>query len=340
MILAGDVGGTKCNLGLFRQEGLVLRSVFQRRLATRDYAGFEDLVEDFLKQAAAADENAKGPAIDAAGFGVAGVVADGRHYSENLPWVVDVSALTRKLNLKNIQLLNDLTATALSLERLSGNDLVTLNPGTPAPNATRGVIAAGTGLGEALLFWDGEKYQVAPAEGGQADFAPRTEREIRLLSHLRAQLPHVSCEEIVSGRGFRRIHEFLNPAVRHESFEASCESLEGNAASEITQRGLAQSCTVCAEALGFWTEILGGMTGNFALQTMALGGIYIAGGIAVKILPKLQDGTFFKSFCGMGKLAPVLARIPISVVVNEDAPMLGAAYQALSSVSASGRSQP
>ena len=333
MILAGDVGGTKCNLGLFLKEGLTLRSVFQRRLATRDYAGFEDLVEDFLKQAMAADANAKAPAIDAAGFGVAGVVAGGRHYSENLPWVVDVSALAHKLNLKNIRLLNDLTATALSLERLSVNDLVSLNPGTPAHDATRAVIAAGTGLGEAILFWDGETYQVAAAEGGQADFAPRTEREIQLLNHLRVQLPHVSCEEIVSGRGFRRIHEFLNPAVRHASFEASFESLEGtrggNAASEITQHGLAQSCPVCVETLGFWTEIFGGVTGNFALQTMALGGIYIAGGIAVKILPKLQDGIFFKSFCGESKLAPMLAHIPISVVVNEDAPIWGAAYEAL-----------
>jgi glucokinase len=327
MILAGDVGGTKCNLGLFRQEGLALRSVFQRRLATRDYAGLAELLEDFLKQATAADENAKEPAIDAAGFGVAGVVANGRHYSENLPWVVDVSVLARKLKLKNIQLLNDITATALSLERLSGNDLMPLNPGTPAPHATRAVIAAGTGLGEALLFWDGERYRVAPAEGGQADFAPRTEREIQLLSNLRMQLPHVSCEEIVSGRGFRRIHEFLNPAVHHESFA----SPEGNAAGEITQRGLAQSCSVCVETLDLWIEIFGGVTGNFALQTMALGGIYVAGGIAVKILPKLQDGTFFKYFYGTSKLAPVLARIPISVVVNEDAPMLGAAYQALMS---------
>jgi glucokinase len=328
MILAGDVGGTKCNLGLFVQEGLALRSAFQRRLPTRDYAGFEDLVEDFLQQATAADEKAKRPAIDAAGFGVAGVVAEGRHYSENLPWVVDALQLTGKLNLKNICLLNDLTATALSLERLSVGDLVPLNRGAPAPKATRAVIAAGTGLGEALLFWDGKKYQVAPAEGGQADFAPRTEREIQLLIHLRKHLPHVSCEEIASGRGFRRIHEFLDPALRHESFD----SPEGNAASEITQRGLAQSCSTCLETLEFWAEILGGVTGNFALQTMALGGIYVAGGIAVRILPKLQDGAFFKAFCGASKLTPVLARIPISVVVNEDAPIWGAAYQALSSL--------
>src|SRR6202158_881849 len=280
MILAGDVGGTKCNLGLFLREGLTLRSVFQRRLATLDYAGFEDLVEHFLKQAIAADADAKSPAIDAAGFGVAGVLAGGRHYSENLPWVVEVATLAQKLNLKNIRLLNDLTATALSLERLSVNDLVTLNPGTPAHDATRAVIAAGTGLGEAILFWDGEKYQVAPAEGAQADFAPRSEREIQLLSHLRKQLSHVSCEEIVSGRGFRRIHEFLNSAMRHALFAFA----DGDRAGEITQLGLAQSCPVCVETLGFWTEIFGGVTGNFALQTMALGGIYIAGGIAGKIL--------------------------------------------------------
>jgi glucokinase len=327
MILAGDVGGTKCNLGLFQQEGRALRSIFQRRLATRDYARFEDLIEDFLEQSAAAGGNAGRPAIDAAGFGVAGVVVEARHYSENLPWVVDSSALARKLNVKNIRLLNDLAATALSLERLAVDDLFPLNRGTAVAKATRAVIAAGTGLGEAVLFWDGDKYQVAAAEGGQTDFAPRTEREIQLLSHLRQQLSQVSCEAIVSGRGFRRIHEFLDPAMRHESFE----SPEGDAASEITHQALAQSCRVCVETLEFWTEIFGATTGNFALQTMALGGVYVAGGIAVRILPKLEEGAFFKSFCGASKLAPVLARIPITVVVNEDAPMLGAAYEAIRS---------
>jgi glucokinase len=326
MILAGDVGGTKCSLGLFLQEGSDLHSVFQRRLATRDYAGFEDLVDNFLQQATASNQGAN-KSIDAAAFGVAGVVADGRHYSENLPWVVDGSTLARKLNLKNVILLNDLAATASSLDRLPGNDLVPLNQGKAVSFATRGVIAAGTGLGEAILFWTGERYQVAAAEGGQSDFAPRTEREIQLLSHLRTRLPHVSCEEIVSGRGFRRIHELLKPGLRHESFE----SAQSNAASEITQRALARSCDACVETLGFWIEIFGGVTGNFALQTMAVGGVYVAGGIAVRILPQLQDGTFFKAFCGEGKLAPVLKDIPISVVVNEDAPMLGAAYQALAS---------
>jgi glucokinase len=325
MILAGDVGGTKSNLALFEQQGTALRVVFQRRLTTRDYPGFEPLIEAFLRQANEANGTLNRASIDAAGFGVAGVVTDGRHYSENLPWILDVAAVSETLKLKNVQLLNDLAATALSLDGLPPDDLVVLNAGKPVPNATRGVIAAGTGLGEALLFWNGERYQVAPAEGGQSDFAPRTDREVQLLSHLRRQLSHVSSEEIVSGRGFRRIHGFLDPAVRHESFESS----GGNPASDITQRGLAGSCKVCVETLEFWIEIFGGATGNFALQTMPLGGVYIAGGIAAKILPKLQDGIFFKSFCGAGKLAQVMALVPITVVVNEDAPMLGAAYEAL-----------
>jgi glucokinase len=325
MILAGDVGGTKCNLGLFQQEGSRLRSVFKRRFATQDYAGFEDLVEDFLEQAQASDANLSRQSIDAAGFGVAGVVLEGRHYAENLPWSVDASVLSRKLNLNSVRLINDLVAAAFSLRRLSANDIVALNPGTPVQNGTKAVIAAGTGLGTSILFWDGEKYRVALAEAGQADFAPRTKREIALLSYLRMELPQVSCEQIVSGRGFRRIHEFLEPAVRHESFESPA----GNASHEISQRGLTQSCSICVETLRLWIEIFGAMAGNFALQVMAVGGIYIAGGIPVKILPALQDGVFFKSFSGSGKLASVLARIPILVVVNEDAPMVGAAYEAL-----------
>jgi glucokinase len=326
MILAGDVGGTKCNLALFREEGSTLRLIFQRRLATRDYSGFEDMVEDFLKQSES-NQNLGQPQIDAAGFGVAGVVANGQHHSENLPWVVDVAPLTHKLKLKTIPLLNDIIATALCLERLSAADFVVLNPGAPAAHATRVVITAGTGLGEALLFWDGKKYHAAPAEGGQTDFAPRTEREIHLLHHLKPDLPQVSYEEIVSGRGFRRIHEFLSPTLHHESFD----SPTGNAAGEITQRGLAQSCPVCVDTLDFWTDMFASAIGNFALHTMALGGIYIAGGIPLKILPKLQTEAFFKSYCGNNKLGSMLARIPISIVLNEDAPMLGAAYQSLTS---------
>lgn len=325
MILAGDVGGTKCTLGLFVEEGPRLRSVFQRRVATKSYGGFEDLVGDFLEQAGELDAGTEQQQIEAAGFGLAGVVVDGSLHARNLPWILDVPALQRKLNLRKVVLLNDVSATAFSLERLSLNDLVILNQGVSEGRGTKAVIAAGTGLGEALLFWDGQQYQVAPSEGGQTDFAPRTDREIDLLRWLNKRLPHVSSEEIVSGRGFRRIHEFLNSTVRHPSFDA----LQGDAASEITQLALAKSCSVCMETLEMWTEIYGAEAGNLALRAMAVGGVYLAGGIAPKILSKLKDGAFFRAFCGNSKLAPVLARIPVVVVVNEDAPVLGAAYQAL-----------
>ena len=323
MILAGDVGGTKCNLGLFLQEGDALRAVFHRRLVTRDYPSFEDLIADFLQQAIPS-AGADASSVDAATLAVAGLIVGGRHHSENLPWVVDVAPLARRLKLKDVELLNDLAATALSLHHLSASDLVSLNVGVAVPGATRGVIAAGTGLGEAILFWDGSKYQVAAAEGGHADFAPRTERQIEFFRYLKRHLVHVSCEEVVSGRGFRRVHEFLDPAVRHESFD----SVSANAASEITQLALAQSCPVCEETLALWIEMYGALCGNFALQTMALGGLYVAGGIAVKILPVLQKGIFFEAFCGTGRLAGELSRVPVFVVTNEDAPMLGAAYHA------------
>ncbi len=327
MILAGDVGGTKCSLGLFARNGPTLRSVFQRRLSTRDYAGFEDLIGDFLEQAAGVNKSAGIREIEAAGFGLAGVVVDGSLHAGNLPWVLNGSALAQKLHLNNVVLLNDLIATALSLDRLAANDFVMLNQGTAEHRATKAVIAAGTGLGEAILFWDGQQYRVARSEGGQADFAPRTEIEIQMLIHLNKQLPHVSCEEIISGRGFRRIHEFLNPSLRHPSFDAP----ESDAAREITQQGLTESCPVCVETLEVWTEAYGAEAGNLALRTLALGGVYVAGGIAPKILAKLRNGTFFRAFCGKSKFASVLARVPISVVVNEDAPVWGAAYQALRS---------
>jgi len=220
MILAGDVGGTKCSLGLFAKNGPSLRSVFQSRLATRDYSGFEDLIGDFLERAAGPNRNARAQRIEAAGFGLAGVVVDGSLHAGNLPWVLNGNALARKLHLNKVVLLNDLIATALSLDRLGSNDFAILNQGTPEPNATKAVIAAGTGLGEAILFWDGQQYRVAPAEGGQADFTPRTEVEIQLLTHLNKQLTHVSCEEVISGRGFLRIHEFLDPSLRHPSFDS------------------------------------------------------------------------------------------------------------------------
>jgi len=328
LILGGDIGGTKCNLAVFREVGgATLQPVFQRRYATRNFSRFEDLIAHFLRQAVEQGAKIGGHPISAAGFGVAGAVVEGHLHANNLPWTLNPSGLAQRLDisLENIVLLNDVVATAWSLDQLPANDLAVLNQGVSQPNATRALMAVGTGLGEALLVWDGRQYCVFPSEGGLAGFAPRTDREIQLLISLKKVLPHVCCEDVLSGRGIRAIHEFLDPGVRHPSFEG----VGIDSAREISENACAHSCRVCVETLDLWTEAYGSEAGNLALRALAFGGVYVAGGIAPKILPKLKDGAFFRSFCDKTKLSPVLARIPIYVVLNEDAPIWGAAYRAL-----------
>jgi len=328
MILAGDIGGTKCNLAAFEESGAALRLVFQNRYATRDFSSFEQLVEAFCREAFRDRLPQPGPPFAAAGFGFAGTVVEGRLHAINLPWVLDTAALARALGLhvQDIVLMNDLVATACGIDKLPPGDFLSLNEVPSQPNGSKALIAAGTGLGEAMLFWDGRQYHASPSEGGAADFAARTDREIQLLQFLKQRLPRVSCEEVFSGRGFRRIHEFLNPAVRHPSFE----EIAADSAREITQNAMAGTCSVCVETLDLWVDAFGSEAGTLALRVLAYGGVYLAGGIALKILPKLKEGSFARSFADKAPLTSVLARIPIFVILNEDAPLLGAAYEALS----------
>ena len=221
--------------------------------------------------------------------------------------------------------MNDLVATARGLQKLTPQDFLFLNRGVDHPQDNIAVIAAGTGLGEAVLYWDGHGHRAAPSEGGAADFAPRSDREIAFLTFLKHRLPRVSCEELFSGRGFRPIHEFLAPDIRHASFVRAA----GESAAEITQNALAGSCAACVETLEFWTDAFGAESGNLALRVLAYGGVYLAGGIAVKILPLLKKSSFCTAFADKGPLSPILQNIPIAVVLNEDAPILGAAYAAL-----------
>jgi glucokinase len=326
MILAGDIGGTKCNLAAFEPRGATLHLVFQNRYATRDFSSFEKLVDTFCLEVAPHQTTQSRSLFDAAGFGVAGTVLDGRLISNNLPWSLDVTALATQLHLRaeGILVMNDLVATACAVDKLPPTDLLALNDATAQYKASKALIAAGTGLGQAMLFWDGVHYRAAASEGGAADFAPRTEREARLLDFLRRSLPRVFCEEVLSGRGFRRIHEFLDPTVRHPSFDEPAN----DSARDITQRALAGTCHTCGQALDLWVEAFASEAGNLALRTLAYGGIYLAGGIVLKILPKLKK-SFARSFSDKPPLSSVLAHVPILVILNEDAPLLGAAYQAL-----------
>jgi glucokinase len=325
VILAGDVGGTKCNLALFSETGGVLRSVFKQRFASKEFAQFERIVKEFSLQAA---PYLAGERIEAAGFGVAGPVIKNRVRATNLPWTVDTDNLIEVLKVKQVVILNDLGATGHSIEHLPAEDFCVLNAGKYEHGGTRALIAAGTGLGQGILVWDGNRYQVVPSEGGHSDFAPHTELQIELLRFMRRRYPQVSWELILSGRGFRTLHEFLAPNVKHAPFEDP----DADPAPVITRHGLDKSCPVCVKTLDLWAAIYGAEAGNLALKVLALGGVFVAGGIAVKILEKMKDGTFFQAFQDKWKFEPMLNNIPVSIVLNESAPLIGAAYEALAAI--------
>ncbi|MGD0909552.1 MAG: glucokinase [Candidatus Acidiferrales bacterium] len=331
MILAGDIGGTKCNLALYDLTANVSRKIVDRRYESRQFATFDEIIEKFLIEARGLAQSSQALKIEAAGFGVAGPVLDRRVKTTNLPWVVDAEVLSKQLSTNRIVLLNDLEATGYGLAHLQPSEISTLNRGTSSPKSPQALIAAGTGLGEATLFWDGERYVVGSSEGGHADFAPRTEREIELLRYLKKRNEFVSEELILSGRGFRTIHEFLDSSVRHPSFDGP----ESDAAPEITRLGLAGKCPVCVQTLDLWVALYGAEAGNLALKVLARGGVWVAGGIAVKIRAKMEDGTFFRAFCEKEKFAELMAQIPIYMVLNEEAPLLGAMSQAIRAAEAS-----
>jgi glucokinase len=322
VILAGDVGGTKCNLALFSEKDGKLDVVFRQRFASKGFAQFDLIVKEFSRQAAPFLGKEK---IRAAGFGIAGPVINNRIHATNLPWIIDADTLASELKVQPIVLINDLGATGHSLQHLPPEDFCVLNQGTAIKGGSLALLAAGTGLGEGILFWDGSRYRVVPSEGGHSDFAPHSDQQIELLRFMRLRYPQVSWELILSGRGFRTLHEFLSPEVKHPIFDDP----DADPAPFITKSALDKSCPVCVETLDLWTRIYGAEAGNLALKVMALGGVYVAGGIAVKILNKIQDGTFFKAFKDKWHFTEMLEKIPVSVVLNESAPLIGAAYEAL-----------
>ncbi len=320
MILAGDVGGTKCNLALFEGPPGAFQRLYYQRFHSRDFSRFEEIVRAFVAEAGSRSRGK----IAAAGFGVAGPVIGQQVRATNLPWLVDAALLARLLGIEHVVLLNDLEATAHSLHWLNPSEYVSLNEGEQDARANRALIAAGTGLGEAILVWDGRHHVVTATEGGHADFTPHNEEGIELLRYLKQQHDYVDLEAVVSGRGFRVIHEFFDTSIRHPSFDAA----DADPAPEITHLGMTGACPVCVKALDLWVRLYAAEAGNLALRTLARGGLYVAGGIAVKILPKLKDGTFVRAFCDKGAFAALLSRIPVRVVLNEDAPLLGAAARA------------
>ena len=322
MILAGDIGGTKTVIGLFDEVADRLHTVREETFPSKSYGALEEILDQFLR-------SGPSPVPRAACFGVAGPVVRGRSEATNLPWVIDSTALESTLGLKDVSVINDLVATAYGIPVLNPEDLHILNEGRSDPGGNMALIAAGTGLGEAILFWDGQAYRGVASEGGHADLAPRNALEIELLQYLLSRFHRVSYERVLSGPGIFNIYSFLKQAGYGEEPDWLAEKLQGRDPTPvIAEAAKRRECDLCVRTLHLFVSLYGAEAGNLALKALATGGVYIGGGIAPKIVEQLTDGTFMEAFTDKGRLSPVLERMPVQVILNDKTALLGAARYA------------
>lgn len=319
MILAGDVGGTKTLLGTFEDRGTPRpRALVQRSYATRAYDTVLDALDAFTSEIPDAAQPER------VVLGVAGPVSNGHVKLTNGTWTFDAAALSTHFGGARTLLLNDLVATAYAVEVLDGDELATLQEGEPVPDGNAALIAAGTGLNEAMLPRLGGRLRPMPAEAGHTDFAARTNREIALVQRLRGERGRVSVEDVVSGNGLVALHE-----LTHAGATCRADIAAGpNAASAISTAALQRQCPLCVEALDLLVEAYGAEAGNLALRAMATAGVYVGGGIAPKILPALHSGRFTGAFRDKAPMADLVARVPIRVILVPEAALLGAAVAA------------
>jgi len=324
MIIAGDIGGTKTLLALY-EGGDNLRTLrFERRYASQDHADLASLLAQFRDDAAAA--LGARPLVTHACFGIAGPVEGERVNVTHLPWEIDAHALARAFGIGRVRLLNDFAAAAHGVEALGEDDIVTLQPGEPLPDAPRVVLGAGTGLGVAYMVADRAGYRVVSSEGGHAGFAPADEEQIALWRHVHAGGARVEVEHVVSGSGLARIYEFLRAAGRHpESGTLAREIAEDDAAAAIARNAMSRGDPLANAALDLFVACYGAAAGDHALAVVARGGVYVAGGIAPKILPRLAAGGFVAAFNAKGGFAELARKMPVRVVTNERLGLLGAA---------------
>ncbi|MBI3249455.1 MAG: glucokinase [Deltaproteobacteria bacterium] len=320
-ILAGDVGGTKTLLALYAvtdTDQVVLTR--EERFASPAYDTLETIVHDFLRTGT--------EKIEAAVFGLPGPVLDGEVQVTNLPWKLSHAGLAQATGCSRVRLMNDLETTAYGSLFLASEEVLTLNRGKQR-NGNRAVIAAGTGLGQGLLFWDGERHWPAATEGGHTDFAPRTEQEDALLAFLRKRYRRVSYERVVSGPGLVNILDFLTQEQQKVIAPFVRERVESEDPAEVIgEAGVQGWCPTCTEAVDLLLGIYGAQAGNLALTVMALGGVYIGGGIITKLLPRLSASHFLPSFLDKGRHSPLMAEIPLHVILNPQTSQLGAAHAA------------
>jgi glucokinase len=318
MILAGDIGGTKTNVALFAVKNGVLRRQAMETYASREHRSLEEIIKRFLA--------GRGQRVLRACFGIAGPVKGGRVRTTNLPWVVDSEELANQLGLRQVGLINDTEATAWGIDALRRDDFVIIHAGHADPQGNAAVIAVGTGLGEAGLEWTGKAHWPFASEGGHGDFAPRNELEIELLRYLTTQFGRVSYERVLSGPGLHNVYRFFRETRRAEEPAWLAEELaQGDPAAVISRVALEGRAAICEQSLDVFVQIFGAETGNLALKMMATAGIYLGGGIAPKIAERLQHPAFVEAFASKGRLRPLLEQVPVRLVTNQLAALLGAA---------------
>jgi glucokinase len=335
MILAGDVGGTKVHLALYNFEGGRLKPVRDEKVPAQELPSLEAAVETFLKPG-------EHEQIIAACFGCPGPVRDGRLKLTNLPWVLDQHDLAKALGIEHIFLINDLEANGYGIPELAPESIVTLHEGEASAVGHRGLIAAGTGLGEALLIWDGKRHRPIPSEGGHCDFAPRCDREIMLLQYLRHKLHgRVSWERVVSGIGIKNIYNYLRDVEKMEEPQWLRDRMAGEDPNAVIgECAEDDSSPLCFETMQTFAAAYGAETGNVALKVLAQGGMFLGGGIAPKALKTLQRGEFVKAYLDKGRLSPVLESIAVRVILDDTCALLGAAaYAEARAAEISGRSE-
>jgi glucokinase len=319
MILAGDIGGTNARIGFFSVEKRQLKCICEHVYPTREHLNLESAVTEFI------GEYRVKPVV--ACFGIAGPVSGERRAEmPNLHWVIEADNLAREMRTNSVTLVNDLEAHAYCLDALEPSDLANLNEGHARASGNQGMIAAGTGLGEVGLYWDGSIHRPFPCEGGHVGFGPTDDLQDEMIRYLRQQFGHVSWERVVSGPGLFNIYRFLRDTGRGEEPAWLKDQLEHEDPSRhITRLGLEGKTELCVRALEIFISLYGTEAGNLALKLMASGGIFVGGGIASKILRKLQEGGFMAGFLHKGRFEHLLRDVPVRVILNDKSALLGAA---------------
>ncbi|HEU5412605.1 MAG TPA: glucokinase [Candidatus Angelobacter sp.] len=322
MILAGDIGGTHTRIALFELNQNRLNRLLDRVYPSRDYKSLDEIISLFLS-----NENIN---ISAACFGIAGPVMHGKVSTPNLAWVVDALQLTKLLQVQAVWLINDLQAHASGIHDLDAADFIHLNTAAIG-EGNAALIAAGTGLGEAGLYWDGIRHQPFACEGGHCDFAPRSDLETDLWRYLNKKFGRVSYERIVSGPGLRNVYEFLRDSGTEQEPDWLKEEIQHapDPTVVISHVGMNGKAAICEHALDIFVSVYGAEAGNVALKLLATGGVFLSGGIAARILPRLQGPAFLQSFISKGRMQPLLEKIAVKVVNNDQVGVIGAARYAV-----------